>query len=464
MLDAFSQIENILTRKGAATIHNVPDGFIALLLEGLARRQSALYQQEKGQQEKQEKSQKGQKGKQAKQEKQAKQGIIYVASDARRMNELQQALQFFAPDLPVIMFPAWDCLPYDRIAPNAAICAARMTALAQFIEIKQSSMPYIVLTTANAITQYVPPREVVSRQSFALKLDQKLAHEKLIQFLIDNGYTRASLVMEQGDFAIRGGIIDLFPPGAKHPVRLDFFGDRLEKIRLFEAETQQTISPQQIGPQQKAQCESLILHAASEIRLDKPSIARFRKKYIAAFGAPSAQSTPDPLYEAIKAGSRYAGMEHYLPLFHEKLETLFDYLPNALLIFDHLAENAISERSNQVQDYYQARCDILRLEKDKNPNIIKPLPPAMLYLDEDKWQALLAKRDIRTLSPFDMAEKADSLSAQVKPAYNFAAERAQENINLFDALINHIKILQKQGKRVILVSRSDDARARLASL
>jgi len=179
---------------------------------------------------------------------------------------------------------------------------------------------------------------------------------------------------------------------------------------------------------------------------------------------------PDPLYEAIKAGNRYAGMEHYLPLFHEKLETLCDYLPDALLIFDHLAQNAMRERHAQVQDYYQARSDILRLEKDKNPNIIKPLPPDMLYLDEAKWQAILAKRDMRTLSPFGMteraggAEKTESLAVQVKPAYNFAAERAQENINLFDALINHIKILQAQDKRVILVSRSDDARARLASL
>ncbi len=132
-------------------------------------------------------------------------------------------------------------------------------------------------------------------------------------WLEHNGYNRTSTVRESGEYAVRGGILDLFPAGLDQPVRLDFFGDTLESIRTFDAESQRTLMDMR----------GLDLMPVSEFQLTTETIRRFRMGYVAAFGAPRRD---DALYEAVSEGRRYPGMEHWLPLFHDKMETLFDYL------------------------------------------------------------------------------------------------------------------------------------------
>src|SRR5579872_1542527 len=296
--------------------------------------------------------------------------LAVICRDGARMNQLARALEFFAPDLPVLQFPAWDCQPYDRVSPHGGILAQRMTSLARLSRLTGSDKPMILLTTVNAIVQRVPTPEVVAAQALSVAPGHVVPMDSIVAWLEYNGYSRASTVREAGEYAVRGGILDLFPAGLDLPVRLDFFGDSLESIRSFDAETQRTA----------LDMRSLDLVPISEFQLTTETIKRFRMGYVAAFGAPERD---DQLYEAVSEGRRHPGMEHWLPLFHARLDTLFDYLPGVPVVLEHQAEDAAKERLSQIADYYEARR--AALGEGAGP-LYKPLPPDKLYLAEKDWR------------------------------------------------------------------------------
>src|SRR6476620_11634982 len=166
--------------------------------------------------------------------------LAVVCRDGQRMAALSRALAFFGPDIAVLEFPAWDCLPYDRVSPHAGIVAQRMTALSRLARIKGRDRPSVLLTTVNDALQRVPARDLIGKQAFSAAPGNVPGMEGVIRWLELNGFARVSTVREAGEYAVRGGILDLFPPGMDLPVRLDFFGDTLESIRSFDPETQRT--------------------------------------------------------------------------------------------------------------------------------------------------------------------------------------------------------------------------------
>ena len=244
---------------------------------------------------------------------------LVICRDGPRMAALARALAFFAPDIEVLEFPAWDCQPYDRVSPHAGIVAQRMTALSRLARIKGRDKPAVLLTTVNAALQRVPAKDLIAKQALSAAPGNVLGMEGVMQWLELNGFIRASTVREPGDYAVRGGILDLFAPGMDLPVRLDFFGDTLETIRSFDPETQRTVMDMR----------ALDLVPVAEFQLTTETIRKFRTGYVAAFGA---AERDDLLYEAVSEGRRHPGMEHWLPLFHDKLDTLFDYLPGTPVI------------------------------------------------------------------------------------------------------------------------------------
>ena len=252
--------------------------------------------------------------------------VLFVAREDRRLAAIKASLAFFAGDVEVLEFPAWDCLPYDRVSPKSDIVAARIDTLTELADLN-SAKPRIILTTVSALLQRVPTRKSFEGSSLKFGKGGETLRDRLLGYLEQNGYGRSETVMEPGEYAIRGGIIDLFPPGFEEPLRLDFFGDDLDGIRTFEPFSQRTTGER----------GSFTLKPVNEISIDEDSISRFRMSYRALFGAVSSE---DPLYEAISEGHSQAGMEHWLPLFHEELETLLDYLPEALIVFDHQASEA----------------------------------------------------------------------------------------------------------------------------
>ncbi|HZR74174.1 transcription-repair coupling factor [Bradyrhizobium sp.] len=376
--------------------------------------------------------------------------LAVVCRDGPRMQQLARALSFFAPDLPVLHFPAWDCQPYDRVSPHGGILSQRMTTLAQLSRLAGSEKPLIVLTTVNAIVQRVPARELVAAQALSVAPGHVVPMDSIVAWLEHNGYSRASTVREPGEYAVRGGILDLFPAGLDQPVRFDFFGDSLESIRSFDAETQRTL----------LDMRSLDLVPISEFQLTTETIRRFRMGYVAAFGAPERD---DQLYEAVSEGRRHPGMEHWLPLFQDRLDTLFDYLGDAPIAIEPQSEDAAVERFKQIADYYEARREAL--EHPAGGAIYKPLSPDRLYLTEDEWKQRRQEAALARLTPFAVPDgSTDVVDAGARQGRSFAPERNDSTVNVFEAVVGHVQALQAERKKVVIALWSEGSRDRMESM
>ena len=377
--------------------------------------------------------------------------VLHVARDDKRMSAMQDALRFFAPHVPVVTFPGWDCLPYDRVSPAPSIMASRLTALARMMSRKDAAGPLIILTTVNAALQKVPPRDMIAKAGFSARPGQTVSMDDLQAHLQHNGFSRTGTVVDRGDYAVRGGIIDIYPPGTDNPVRLDFFGDTLESIRSFDIETQRTTK----------QLKALNLNPANEVILNEASIGKFRTGYTARFGGGVSN---DPLYEAVSSARRYQGMEHWLSLFYPEMATLFDYTGNAALIFDHLTEQAIKSRNEQLLDYYTARKN-----SDTDGTFgsapYNPLEIDALYLDDENWTDIASRFPQIYLSPFETPDSTgQTLLVGGKQSRSFAAERAKRDSNIYETVAEHINTLRNNGKRVLVAAWSEGARDRLETI
>ena len=373
--------------------------------------------------------------------------VMHIARDDKRLAAMQAALRFFAPTVPVITFPGWDCLPYDRVSPNADVAAARMATLAGLVQ----GMPaqFILLTTLNAATQKVPAREVLREAAFRAAVGDRIDEAALKSFLVRMGFTQSPTVLEAGDYAVRGGIIDVYPPGQSGPVRLDLFGDVLDGARRFDPATQRTTE----------KLDRVELAPVSEIILDEAAITRFRQNYRIAFGA---AGSDDPLYEAVSAGRKHAGEEHWLGFFHDHLETLFDYLPDATITLDDQFGAQRKARWDAIADQYDARREAMQ-QKSHMDTVYKPAPPDTLYLDDTAWEAAVGARRVLNFNQLPQATGMGVTDAGGRIGRNFAPERQQENISLFGSLAAHIKAKLEDGP-VVIASYSEGARERLMGL
>ncbi len=374
--------------------------------------------------------------------------LLFVARDGQRLAEIEQAIRFFAPAIDILTFPAWDSLPYDRASPHPSVVSERMATLSAVADKQQRARPRVVLTTANAIIQRVPPREQVMRQARSMAAGNRVSMDEIIRWLEDNGFIRNATVREAGEYVVRGGIIDLFAPGAE-PVRLDFFGDTLESIRTFDLETQRTIG----------QRTRIDLVPTSELAITPETISRFRERYVAAFGAPGRD---DHLYAAISEGRRHPGFENWLPLFAERLDTLFDYLPDSPVALDHLADEAIAQRHAEIVDHYEARRDALA--SGDSGSHYKPVPPAALYLEPAEWTKRLTAHPSVRLSPFQIPDAPGVIQIHGRQGRTFAAERQAEGAGLYDAVIAHVETVRATDKRAIIACWSEGTRDRLVQL
>ncbi|MBY0335202.1 MAG: transcription-repair coupling factor [Acetobacteraceae bacterium] len=370
--------------------------------------------------------------------------VLHVCRDDSRMARLTDALGFFMPEAELLRLPAWDCLPYDRVSPNAEIVAERVATLATLTD--PPARPRIVLTTVNALVQLVPPRAAFAGQALTLKRGARIGQERIVAFLESNGYGRTGTVMEPGEYAVRGGILDLYPAGEPDPVRVDLFGDEVESLRRFDTGTQRS----------GAAVERVDLRPVGEVFLDPASVERFRVAYRELFGNASAE---DPLYVSISAGRRHPGMEHWAGLFHERMETLLDYMPGASVSFDHQAEDALTARLEMIEDHYQAR----RLPFREGEVPYRPAPPRTLYLDRRGWDAMLAGGPAFRFSPFGQAAGAAGIDAGGRPGRLFAEIR-QQGENVFRAFAAHAETETGRGRRPMLAAWTRGSRERLLTL
>jgi transcription-repair coupling factor (superfamily II helicase) len=370
---------------------------------------------------------------------------LFVARDETRAAAFEAAAKFFAPELATLRLPAWDTLPYDRISPAPAVAAQRCAALAQLARRSERDPPLLVIATASAVAQRVPPRARMGEATLPIATGDETSMEVLEGYFGINGYARSSTVRIPGEFAVRGGIIDVFPPGAGEPLRFDFFGDVLETIRSFDPETQ--IS--------KGRLNTALLTPVSEVLLDEFAVLQFRRRFGQAYGAVS-----DPLYDSVSARMRRQGMEQWLPFFYERLETVFDYAgEDALIAFDALAEDAVRDRVETARDHYDAR-KTAPVSRGASP--FRAPEPELLYLSDEAVAEAVGKRPVRRFTHFDTnAKKQLDLGARV--GRDFAPER-QADANVFDAAAKHIEALTKAKKRVVIAAWSDGSAERLAGV
>ncbi len=421
-MSSLSETLSVIPRKpGRWTVAGLPEGADALALAELARTTGG-------------------------------QDILHVARDGQRLERLQDGLRFFAPEREVLVFPAWDCLPYDRLSPHPDIVAERLETLVRLAAPKRPGAPArIILASVGAALQKVPPRSLYAEAAVTLKKGQTVDVNWLTKFLGENGYGRSETVMEPGEFAVRGGLVDLFPPGTQEPLRLDLFGDVLEEIRSFDPMSQRSTGTR----------EEVVLLPVSEVLLTKDSIARFRGGYRELFG----NATDDALYEAVSAGQRHVGMEHWLPLFHERLETLLDYCAEAVVTADHQTAEAFEARHELIADYYDARVKTGAKGGMTGAADYKPVPPERLYLKPSEWDRLLDGHAVGQFTSFDAAPDAENtLDLAGRRHEGFARARTAQGVNLFDVVAEHVKAANAAGRRVLVAGYTEGSANRLQHL
>ncbi|WP_404369214.1 transcription-repair coupling factor [Sphingomonas sp. MMS24-J45] len=406
-------LSKILSAKAPLTLAGVPTGFEPWLLADVARA--------------------------------AKTRAVFVAPDEAAMRAIASTATTFAPELEVLTFPAWDCLPYDRASPTLRVMAERMATLYRLQQ--PAKGPQLLLTTVNAVAQRtLTPfriRQLVAR----LAPKERIGRDRLAALLQANGYVRVETVADAGEFAVRGGLVDLFPSGEEQALRLDFFGDEIESVRTFDPTDQRTTG----------RIDGFVLLPASETLIDEDSIKRFRARYRERFGA---TATGDPLYQAISDGRRLAGMEHWLPLFEEKLATLFDHLGDgAVVLRDAGAVAAAEARFEAITDYHGNRVKA----QSSDPGSYRPLPADALYLTATDLADRLDAAPAHRITGFHEPESATVLDFGVDGPRDFGAERSS-GANVYEAVVAHLRSIQRDGRKAVLASYSTGARERLAGL
>ncbi|MBB3910183.1 transcription-repair coupling factor [Sphingomonas desiccabilis] len=406
-------LQTILSASRPLTLSGVPAGFLPSLLADLARGSAG--------------------------------GVVYVAPDEAAMRAVAATAPFFAPELEILSFPAWDCLPYDRASPTLRAMAERLATLHALQS--PGKAPRLLVTTVNAATQRVLTpfriRQLVAR----LAPGERISLDRLAELLQGNGYVRVETVHDAGEFAVRGGLVDLFPSGAEQGLRLDFFGDEIESVRTFDPADQRT----------SGRIDGFTLLPASEALLDEDSVKRFRARYRETFGA---TATGDPLYQAISDGRRLSGMEHWLPLFEERLETLFEHLPaDAVIVRDAGVPGAAEARFEGIADYHANRARA----QSADPGSYRPLLPNQLYLNAEEWTRRLDEAAAHQVTPFHEPESATVLDFGVDGPRDFAPERTGGS-NVYEAVVAHLAKLKREGRKAILASYSPGARERLTGL
>ena len=370
---------------------------------------------------------------------------IFVARDDRQAAAALELLSFFAPDLDRQSFPAWDCPPYDRVSPSPAIASQRCLVLSRLARRTAADTTLVLVTTGAAIAQRLPPLAIMRAAGLQANQGQTIALAQINTFLETNGFSRASTVREPGEYAIRGGLIDIFVTTDHGPIRLDFFGDHLESIRAFDPETQRT----------QRTLTSVELTPVSEVLFSEDTLARLRSNYLARFGIPNG----DAMYEAARGRIRRQGLEHWLPLFYPELEDLTAYVgDDCLWMLDPLALSSASARFQQAEENHSARVEALGGDTQS----AKLVSPSELLLDQSQLRGLLALRHVLWME--DRPDLIARIDIKAHNPRDFAPERVNPTINLFEAAAEHVRTLKENKQRVVFAAWSEGSADRLSNL
>ncbi len=328
---------------------------------------------------------------------------LVITNDSDEAERLHQEIRFFAGrDQEILRFPDWETLPYDNFSPHQDIVSDRITTLSQLPQLKQG---ILVLPFSTLLHRTAPP-SFLTANSLILDIGQTLNIDRLRDSLSDAGYHAVDTVLEHGEFAIRGAIIDIFPMGSELPYRIELFDDEVETLRTFDPDSQRSID----------KIDQIRVLPAKEFPLDKSSISGFKLRWRDQFDVDYRQC---PTYQDISDGISPPGIEYYLPLFFDQCATLFDYLPgNTQIIVDRQLEEHCKRFWQDVEERYEQR----------RYDITHPiLQPRQMFLPIDELFSCLKRHGRLVMQP-DTQEQAagcDNLPCTPPPELTVDARSAE---------------------------------------
>ena len=376
--------------------------------------------------------------------------IIYITTDGVELANMASLLEYINPKLKVLRFPAWDTVPYDRVSPNPSIVASRIECLSELALNSNAKFPRVIVTSVGAVLQKLPLKKIFLNSSREVSVGCRLNFNDFVHYVVVNGYTKVAQVYEQGEYAVRGDIIDIFPVGTDEPLRIDLFDDEIERIRKFDVMTQRTTS----------ELKSYTFKVMSEVVLDANTIKTFRSKYREAFGA---DFSGDEIYEAVSNNMKYIGIENWLPFFYdEALPTLFDYLPTADVIVSDKVEEAAKSKADSIADYYQARLEALKIKSASDIEPYRPVLPELLYMTDSQLAKILKEKQAITITSLNIPSSDNVIDTQIIPVRNFSSAKNIAASKVYSELKDYLNE-NKKLKRII-ACYSNGSRERISSL
>ncbi len=361
--------------------------------------------------------------------------LLVLGSDARDADRLEAEIRFFADgDFDVLHFVEWETLPWDSFSPHQDIISERLAVLARLPGLEHG----VVIASAQELLQRLPPIDYVAARSLSLETGQQLPREGFLDSLVQSGYCRVPEVREHGEFAVRGSLVDLFPMGSEAPIRIDFFDDEIESLRLFSTDTQ--LSGDSV--------DQLRLLPAREVPLDDADVRAFRHRYRERFEGQPGKSR---VYRDVSDGIAHGGIEYYLPLFFETTAALLDHLPDESQV---VVPDALDSILDVAWAEIEERYELCRLDPER-----PILSPAEAFFSPESVRDRLRDRPHAVFSAHTLADTPDNLnlSARLPPAVRIEA-RYEDSARQLLAFIADF------DGRVLITSESPGRREQLFDL
>ena len=367
----------------------------------------------------------------AEREKAAGRITAIVTSDATDAQRLLEEISFFAPDLRCALFPDWETLPYDSFSPHQDLISERLATLWRISQRDKAQGADVVLVPATTALYRLAPPRFLAAYTFEFKAKQKLDEAKLKAQLTLAGYSHVTQVVSPGEYAVRGGLIDLFPMGSQVPFRVDLFDNEIDSIRTFDPDSQRSLYP----------VPEVRLLPGREFPMDEPARAKFRSRWRELL---EGDPTKSRIYKDMGAGVATAGIEYYLPLFFEDTATVFDYLGEAATVVLHGDLEASFARFWQdTKDRYR----IVQTDPER-----PALPPDALFLSSEQFYAQSNRYAQLALRPAAADAQEATAFAELAPMPMVAAQRGADDPLL--ALKAHMAQAKSQGQRVLVLAES----------
>ena len=371
--------------------------------------------------------------------------ILIIARDLKRYQQLKDGLEFFL-NKDVLLYPQWDCVPYDRISPNKLITSKRLETLSRLSNEKNKSK--IILTTIQASCQRTLSLDEVKNKFISLKPGEVININNLVNFFVSNGYEKTPTVREHGEFSVRGGIIDFYSPLNK-PIRLDLFGNTIDSIKSFDLISQRSLEL----------LKEIFVYPASEIILNDKTIENFRVNFNKKFGS---QKEKVKIYDSISEGISYPGMEHWLPFFYNKTGSIFDYIDKPIILLDHLYDSSLEDFLETVNDHFQSRKDYDDNKLSKVENKYFSIEPSNLYQNKEEYNKNLYSRNCIRISPF---KKPNAINLNGKASTKYSNIKSNRNdSSSYENLKSDILDFTKKNKKIIIACSSLGSSERVAKI